>query len=467
VGEGLERDLRAYVDDTRDELVADLARFVAIPSVSRGEAAGIAEAADFVAEELEAAGLECELCRTAGNPIVLADSGPADGPTVLVYGHYDVFPPGDASAWRTDPFEATLVGDELFGRGAGDNKGQILAHIKAVGALRRLRGELPIRIRFVVEGEEEVGSTSLQELVPERRDDLRADLCFYSDGPMLPDDQPALLFGVRGALCIAISATGTRRDLHSGNFGGVAPTPLMDLCRLLSELADRTGRLASELCEGVTLPTAEERAALRALPLARDSVAEELGIPAADLPNDEEFFERVMCRPAVNVCGVAGGYAGEGIRPAIPHEATARVDIRLIGDQDPDRLLEALREFAAERGYGNMTIDRISGYPGSRTPLDHPCARLVRDAVARGFGREPHLVPSLGGTTPEYLFTKVLGCPTVMVPYAPHDESNHAPNERTKVSTYLGGIRTSAHLFDALGSGTARPAITTATGGTT
>jgi acetylornithine deacetylase/succinyl-diaminopimelate desuccinylase-like protein len=446
-----ERELRAYLDDARDRLVDDLARFIAIPSVSRGYEEGIAGAVDFLSAEFEAADLACEVCETAGNPIVLADSGPADGPTMLVYGHYDVFPPGDASAWNSDPFEATRCGDELYGRGAGDNKGQVLAHIKAIAALRRLGEMPPIQIRFLVEGEEEVGSPSLHEFVAERRDQLRSDVCFYSDGPMLPDDQPAVIFGVRGALCVAISATGARRDLHSGNFGGVAPTPLMDLCRLLSELTDRSGELAPELREGVSAPTAGERAALHALPLARGSVAAELGVAPDALPAGEEFFERIMCRPVLNVCGVVGGYAGDGIRPAIPHEASARVDIRLVGDQDPDRLLDALRDFASRRGYDNVAIERISGYPGSRTPLDHPFGALVRDAVARGFGREPCAVPSLGGTTPEYLFTRVLGCPTVMVPYAPHDESNHAPNERTKVSTYLGGIRTTAHLVRALG----------------
>ena len=441
----------AAVRERAGPLVATLLESVRIPSVSlTGE--GIGEAVEFLSSRMRRWGFEVQVFPTASQPIVYGEIGPPDAAfTWLTYGHYDVYP-ADAKAegWKTDPWQPVVDGDRIWGRGTGDNKGQHLALLNAIALYRELHGELPIRIKVVLEGDEETGSRPLPQFVEANRDMLRADLCCYSDGPMFPNDQPVLLMGVRGILGLEFAATGAKRNLHSGNFGGVAPNPTLDLIHLLAEMVDRNGKL---LVPGaghadVTV-TPGEAAAVKALPLDRDGVMASMGVPPS-VP-DGEFHERLMLRPAFNVSGFASGYTGNGHKTIIFREALAKADIRLVGGQDPAAVLAAVRKFAAERGYANIEIRELKSTPASRTSLDDPFVPLVKEAVAKGFGRAPLVVPSLGGTTPDYVFTKLLGLPSIVVPLAPYDENNHAPNESTKVSLYLAGIRSAMQLIEALG----------------
>ena len=262
-------------------LVATLLESVRIPSVSlTGE--GIGEAVEFLASRMKRWGFEVQVFPTSSQPIVYGEIGPPDAAfTWLTYGHYDVYP-ADASAegWRTDPWQPVVDGDRIWGRGTGDNKGQHLALLNAIALYRELHGELPIRIKVVLEGDEETGSRPLPQFVEANRDMLRADLCCYSDGPMFPNDQPVLLMGVRGILGLEFAATGAKRNLHSGNFGGVAPNPTLELIHLLAEMADRDGRLRVPGAgyADVTV-TPAEAAAVRALPLDREGVMASMGVP--------------------------------------------------------------------------------------------------------------------------------------------------------------------------------------------
>jgi acetylornithine deacetylase/succinyl-diaminopimelate desuccinylase-like protein len=439
------------VRDRADGFVATLLESVRIPSVSlTGE--GIGEAVDFLTKRMKQWGFAVQVFPTASQPIVYGEIGPKDAPfTWLTYGHYDVYP-ADARAegWNTDPWQPVVDGDRIWGRGTGDNKGQHLALLNAIALYRELHGELPIRIKIVLEGDEETGSRPLPEFVGKNRDMLRADLCCYSDGPMFPNDQPVLLMGVRGVLGLEFAATGAKRNLHSGNFGGVAPNPTLDLIHLLAEMVDRDGRL---LVPGagyadVTV-TPSEAAAVKTLPLDREGVMASMGVPPT-VSDPASFHERLMLRPAFNVSGFASGYTGTGHKTIIFKEALAKADIRLVGGQDPAQVLAAVRRFAADRGYANIEIRELKSTPASRTSLDNPFVPVVREAVAKGFGRAPLVVPSLGGTTPDYVFTRLLGLPSIVVPLAPYDENNHAPNESTKVSLYLAGIRSGMHLIEAL-----------------
>jgi len=441
----------AAVRDRAGPLLATLLDAIRIPSVSlTGE--GIADAVEFLVSRMKRWGFEVQVHPTDSQPIVYGEIGPRDAPfTWLTYGHYDVYP-ADAKAegWATDPWQPVVDGDRVWGRGAGDNKGQHLALLNAIALYRELHGELPIRIKVVLEGDEETGSRPLPGFVEKHRDMLRADLCCYSDGPMFPNDQPVLLMGVRGNLSLEFVATGARRNLHSGNYGGVAPNPTLDLIHLLAEMVDRDGRL---LVPGagyadVTV-TPGELAAVKALPLDREGVMASMGV-APTVADPAAFHERLMLRPAFNVSGFASGYTGSGNKTIIFKEALAKADIRLVGGQDPAAVLAAVRKFAADRGYANIEIRSLKSTPASRTSLDDPFVPLVKQAVALGFGREPLVVPSLGGTTPDYVFTKLLGLPSIVVPLAPYDENNHAPNESTKVSLYLAGIRTGLRLIEAM-----------------
>ena len=445
----------AAVRDRSDALVRTLLDSVRIASVSlTGE--GIEDQVGFLKKRLEGWGFAVEVHPTTSHPIVYAEIGPKDaGFTWLLYGHYDVYPADEKQeGWRTKPFEPVVEGDRVWGRGAGDNKGQHLAMLNAIALYRELHGELPIRVKVILEGDEETGSVPLPKFIEANRARLKADLCCYSDGPMFPNDQPVLLMGVRGNLGLEFVAKGAKRNLHSGNFGGVAPNPTLDLIHLLAEMVDRDGKL---LVPGagyadVTVTPADLEA-VRTLKVDHKDFKQSVGVEPATGKDDALFHERLMLRPAFNVSGFASGYTGQGQKTIIFKEAIAKADVRLVGGQDPQKVFDAIRKFADDRGYRNIEIRNLKATPASRTALDHPLVPKVKAAVEKGFGKTVLVVPSLGGTTPDFVFTRLLGLPSIVIPLAPYDENNHAPNESTKVSLYLAGIRTGLHLIDELGSG--------------
>jgi acetylornithine deacetylase/succinyl-diaminopimelate desuccinylase-like protein len=443
------------VRERSDALVKTLLESVRIASVSlTGE--GIADQVAFLTKRLEGWGFAVEVHATTGHPIIYAETGPKDAKfTWLLYGHYDVYPADEKQeGWRTKPFEPVVEGDRVWGRGTGDNKGQHLAMLNAIAVWREVRGELPIRVKVILEGDEETGSVPLPKFIEENRARLKEDLCCYSDGPMFPNDQPVLLMGVRGNLGLEFVAKGAKRNLHSGNFGGVAPNPTLDLIHLLAEMVDREGRLqvpGAGYAEVSVSPADLE--AVRSLQVDHAGFRESVGVEPITGRDDALFHERLMLRPAFNVSGFASGYTGAGQKTIIFKEALAKADVRLVGGQDPDKVFAAIREFASVRGYHAIEIHNLKATPASRTPLDHPMVPLVRSAVEKGFGKKVLVVPSLGGTTPDFVFTRLLGLPSIVVPLAPYDENNHAPNESTKVSLYLAGIRTGLHLIEVV-SGT-------------
>lgn len=447
--------IEAAVRERSESLVRTLLESVRIASVSlTGE--GIDDQVAFLTQRLKAWGFATEVHPTASHPIIYAEAGPAHAPfTWLLYGHYDVYPADEKQeGWRTKPFEPVVEGDRIWGRGAGDNKGQHLAMLSAIAVWRELHGELPIRVKVILEGDEETGSVPLPKFVEANRERLKADLCCYSDGPMFPDDQPVLLMGVRGSLGLEFLAKGAKRNLHSGNFGGVAPNPTLELVHLLAEMVDREGRLQVPGAGYADVQVAPaDRDAVKALPLDRAGFRESVGVEPVTGDDAALFHERLMLRPSFNVSGLNAGYTGKGIKNIIFKEALAKADVRLVGGQDPDRVYQAIVAFASERGYGGIEIRNLKGTPASRTPLDHPMVPRVKDAVAKGFGRAPLVVPSLGGTTPDFVFTRLLGLPSIVVPLAPYDENNHAPNESTKVSLFLAGVRSGLHLLENLSHG--------------
>ena len=433
-------------------LVKTLLDSVRIASVSMtGE--GIADQVGFLRKRLEGWGFAVEVHPTTSHPIIYAEIGPKNAKfTWLLYGHYDVYPADEKQeGWRTKPFEPVVEGDRVWGRGTGDNKGQHLAMLNAIALYRELHGELPIRVKVILEGDEETGSVPLPKFIEANRERLKADLCCYSDGPMFPNDQPVLLMGVRGNLGLEFVAKGARRNLHSGNFGGVAPNPTLDLIHFLAEMVDRDGKLlvpGAGYAEVKVTPADLE--AVRSLKVDHEDFCQSVGVEPTTGNDDALFHERLMLRPAFNVSGFSSGYTGQGQKTIIYKEAIAKADVRLVGGQDPQQVFEAIRKFAVDRGYGNIEIRDLKATPASRTALDHPLVPMVQAAVEKGFGKKVLVVPSLGGTTPDFVFTRLLGLPSIVVPLAPYDENNHAPNESTKVSLYLAGIRSGLHLIEAL-----------------
>ncbi len=433
----------------KESAIRKLCQYIEIPGISiTGE--GIDQAARFAADVMKEAGINVCIHQTGGNPIVTGEIGSdKSGFTLLIYGHYDVFPAEKDDSWHSEPFSAYIDGERIWGRGSGDNKGQHLAWIFAVKIYQRIHGEIPFKIKFLLEGEEETGSKSLAKFALEHKKILKPTLVCYSDGPMFPNDQVVLLLGVRGILCLEFSAAGSPKPLHSGNYGGVAENPVLKLCHLFSEMASIDGGV---LLPAIAVPeiAVSDQAALKRLPFDREGIERNIGTLNPDNADAYSYYFRLMCQPYINISAFNAGYSGDSIKTIIPNQATAKMDIRLVGGQDPDTIYEKITDFVKSSGMTGIKVKKLIGQPPSKTPIDHPLITPVKNAVRKGFGIEPLLVPSLGATTPDYVFTKILEAPSVVVPFAPYDENNHVANESTKISIFLNGIKTGCELINEL-----------------
>jgi len=369
---------------------------------------------------------------------------------VLFYGHYDVQPPDPVEAWDSPPFVATLRDEAIFGRGSGDNKGQLLAHVGAVAELIA-RDELDVGVKFLVEGEEEIGSPHIGGVAATQRERLAADVAITADAPVHDDGRPVVIFGVRGLLFVEVELSGAPRDLHSGNRGGIAPTPAWTLVHALASLRDSAGKVSLPgFYDPVRGPNAEERAMLDALPTSAAHLIEELGAAGAEPWQERSPWEALGFQPNCNIAGLTAGYQGPGTKTVIPARASAKIDFRLVADQDPEAVYDALVEHL-HRVDPEIRVRRTASVPPSATSPAAPFANDVIAAVRTATGLEPLLRPRLGGTTPDYIFTQVLGMPSILVPYGPPDMNHHAPNERMSLAALERGVACTIEICRRLG----------------
>ncbi len=446
------QDVFSYVDAHRDAFLDRLVDYARRPSISAyGE--GIAEVAGHIAGVLRPLGLQPRILPTGGWPMVFGERLDVPGaPTVLLYGHYDVQPPDPLDAWISPPFEPTVREGRLYGRGVGDNKGQHFAQILALESLLACRGTLPCNVKVLLEGEEEIGSPQMPPFVKAHREMLRADLVITCDGPVDPTGRSRILFGVRGVLSFELRARGANRDLHSGNWGGVAPNPLWTLVHLLASMKNERGEITiAGFYDAVQPPTELEREALAALPADLDAIRASLGLARFDEPADRGFAERLSSWPTLTINGLHGGYGGPGSKTVLPHEAFAKCDIRLVEAQRAADIYAKLEDHV-RRHAPDVEIIHQGAMDPSKTPLDSPFTEPIRRGIVAAQGEEPLLVPAMGGSLPEYVFTQVLGIPAFTVPYANADEANHAPNENLEVERYYAGIKTGAAMLAHLGA---------------
>jgi acetylornithine deacetylase/succinyl-diaminopimelate desuccinylase-like protein len=441
----------AAIDAQREETLADLLRLVAQPSISAQDI-GIQECAQLEMELLRKAGLGPRLLETTGHPMVYAESLKAPGkPTVLFYGHYDVQPPDPLELWLSPPFEPEIREGRIYGRGVADNKAQHFSHIAAIRAWLTATGSLPVNVKVLLEGEEEVGSPHLDEAVDRYRDLLTADLVYTSDGPVTDDQYPEISFGVRGLLYIELRATGPNRDLHSGHWGGVAPNPIWTLVRALNTMLDAHNRvLINGFYDNVSEPTPGARAAMEALPFDIGEAIGRIGLTEMTPPADLPYADRIMAQPTLNIAGFTGGYGGPGSKTIIPSTATVKIDMRLVPDQHPDEIWEKVSIHIAEHAPEVEVVRLDGGMIPSYTPVEHPLADVVRDAIETGFGKRPIDIPLVGGSLPDAVWTKTLGLPSFLVSYGDPAQANHSPNESYAVARIWQGIHTSAALLAGL-----------------
>jgi acetylornithine deacetylase/succinyl-diaminopimelate desuccinylase-like protein len=450
-------DLFAHVDTHADDHIARLMDYLRMPSIS-AHGQGMGAVADYLRAWLQRLGLEARLIATLGWPVVFGRARSAANPaapTVLLYGHYDVQPPDPLDAWISPPFEPAIRDGRLYARGAGDNKGQHFAQLLALETLLAVRRDLPCHVLVVLEGEEEIGSPNLPGFVQEHRGLLDAGLVITADGPVDESGRSTLVFGVRGVISFELRARGANRDLHSGNWGGVAPNPLWTLVHLLATMKNARGEITVDgFYDNVRPPTALERAALDALPVDEDALRREAGLAVFDAPLDRSYYDRLAAWPTFTLNGLHGGYGGPGSKTVLPHEAFAKCDMRLVEAQSCDEVFAKVEAHVA-RHAPSVEVTRQGGMEPSKTPLDSPFAAPLRDAITAAQGEPPLLVPALGGSLPDYVFTKLLGIPAFTVPYANADESNHAPNENIELRRFVLGIKTGIAMLAYLGRASA------------
>jgi acetylornithine deacetylase/succinyl-diaminopimelate desuccinylase-like protein len=442
-----------YIRSNEERFIDELASLVRQPSNSAtGE--GVEDCASVLKELMEKSGIEARILSTGGSPVVYGETlGPEKGLTVLIYGHYDVKPPEPLDAWISPPFKPEIRNGRMYGRGAGDDKGQLYAHVKAVESVLAVEGKLPVTVKFLFEGEEEIASPNLKPFVSNNRELLRADLMYSSDGTMPFGQKPGINFGVRGIVKIEISSRGPSRDVHSGGYGGLVPNPVWPLIHLLETMKGEDGRVLIEgFYDDIIPPTPSEREALERMGFEEKAFRQELNLKALDKSPGDHPLERLMFWPTLNIQGFfAGTREAEGIN-IIPARARAIIDMRLVVNQKPEHILEKVKDHCMNKAHlGDFDITVKTQVPPFRSSLDHPFTRTIIDAVKQGFDEDPLLVPSMGGSDPTHIFGNVLGLPCFKVPYAQSHESNfHAPNENLLLDVYTKAIRTTAALLFSL-----------------
>ena len=450
----------AFVKDNRDRLLAELKEFVRIPSISTlpEHTPDIERAAAYVADSLRKAGIEnVEIIPTGKHPLVYGDWMHAPGkPTVLCYGHYDVQPADPLELWVTPPFEPTERNGNHYARGAVDDKGQMYMHIKAIEALRAVNGTLPLNVKFLVEGEEEVGGASIAKYVSEHPEKLRADVALVSDTAMYADGMPTLCIGLRGLIYMEVEAWGPARDLHSGLYGGAAPNAVYGLVELLAKAKDENGALlVPGIYDDVEEPAPAEQESWKRLPFSeKEFLDKEVGATELTGEPDRSVLERVWSRPTLEVHGIAGGFTGAGAKTVIPATATAKVSIRLAPRQDPEKVIAAFREWVARhtpRGI-RTEVRVLSASPGLVVNPEHPAIDIAARAFGDVFGKQTVFIRSGGSIPIVGDFAQHLGIPTVLMGFGLPDDGLHSPNEKYKVENYYLGIMTIAHFFEQYGA---------------
>lgn len=445
-----------YIRSQRKAFEDDLSALLRIASVSAdsNRQSDTRRAAEWVADQLRRLGLATELIETAGHPLVYAETPPVDGaPVALVYGHYDVQPPDPLEEWESPPFEPTVRQGNVFARGATDDKGQMLTHVKSVEAWIRAVGKLPIQVKFLIEGEEEVGSEHLARYVAQQREKLACDVIVISDSCQFAPGLPAITYGLRGIAYYELRLRGPRQDLHSGTFGGAVTNPANALVALLAALKDKDGRIQLPgFYDDVVPLTPRERAEFRELPLTDKEFMDQVGVSGLTGEAGYSSLERRWARPTLDINGLTSGYQGEGAKTVLPARASAKFSFRLVPHQDPARITTSLRSFLEARLPPGMEMELIDqhGAPGVVIPLESPYIHAAARAIEAGFGRAPVFIREGGSIPIVTTFAERLGADVLLLGWGLNDDNTHSPNEKFSLDDYHRGTLASAHLWQEL-----------------
>jgi acetylornithine deacetylase/succinyl-diaminopimelate desuccinylase-like protein len=450
-------DLLPYIESHREEHLNDLKEFLRIPSVSTKteHKPDIERAAQWLSQQLKPAGMEkVEIVPTKMHPLVYGESPQRpDRPTVLFYGHYDVQPPEPLELWTSPPFEPEVRNGNLYGRGTADDKGQVHIHLKALEALQKTRGELPINVKVMLEGEEEVGSVNLWDFVQKNCDRLKADALVVSDTSMLGPGVPSITYGLRGLDFFQVEITGAKQDLHSGVFGGAAPNPITILAEMIAKLHDKKFRVTVPgFYDDVDKLSAADRKALNSLPFKEKEFRKTVGAPGLAGEAGYTIVERLWARPTLELNGIWGGYQGEGSKTVIAAKAYAKISTRLVPSQNPAKIAKQVERYIRQLLPKTVkcNFEVLSQSKPWVAPHAHPIFQKAREALQRGFGKKAVFIRE-GGSIPFVTqMHDTFGVPCVLLGFGLPDENAHAPDEHLSLENYYGGIRSVALFYESL-----------------
>jgi acetylornithine deacetylase/succinyl-diaminopimelate desuccinylase-like protein len=448
-----------FINVNRDRYLDELKALLAIPSISAlpEHTGDVRRCAEWLDGEMRRIGLQnVRTIETAGNPVVYGDwLGAPNAPTILFYGHYDVQPVDPLNLWESPPFEATIRDGEIYARGAADDKGQVFMHLKAVEAHLKQNGRLPVNMKFMIEGEEEVGSAHLDDFVREHKELLKADVVVISDSAMFARGVPSICYGLRGLVYCQIDLRGSGTDLHSGSFGGAVANPAAVLAQMIAQMKDRSGRIKIPgFYDDVVALTEEERQAWASLPFNEKKYKKDFGIPKLFGETGYTTLERTWARPTLEVNGLLSGFTGEGAKTVLPAVAMAKISMRLVPNQDPDKiakLFEAYVQDAAPKTV-EVKVTRMHGGKPWMASYDNPFIQAAARAIERGFGRKPIFTREGGSIPVVSTFQEELGLPSVLFGVGLPDENAHAPNEKLDLGNFQNGVIASAILYEEIAS---------------
>jgi len=449
----------SYSSEHRAQFLEGLKTFLRIPSISTlsENKPDIRRAAEFARDELLAAGMTvAELIEGEGNPLVYAEWLGAPGkPTILFYGHYDVQPPDPLDEWKSPPFEPEVRGDNIYARGACDDKGQVYIQIKAVESLLKSTGRLPVNVKFLLEGEEETGGEHIEEYVKTKPPRLKADAAVVCDTEMFAPDLPTICVGLRGMVYYELHVQGADHDLHSGVYGGAAPNPILAIAEILTALKDREGRIrVPGFLDRVVPPSPKETEAWARLPFdEREYTEMEMGAKELVGEPGVPLFERLWARPTLEVHGIRGGFTGEGAKTVIPARAVAKISTRLVAEQtvaEASAQMQAAVKAATPAGVTAELKVLHAGEPSLTNP-DNPFIHAAAEALRETFGKETVYIRSGGSIPIVGVFDRYLGIPSVLMGFGLPDDNLHAPNEKFHLPNFYRGIEAVARYLELLG----------------
>jgi len=447
-----------FINVNRDRYIDEMKQYLAIPSISalpehKGD---VRKAAEWTAEEFKRIGLQnARLEETPGHPVVYGEwLGAPGAPTILFYGHYDVQPVDPLHLWTSPPFEATIRDGEIYARGSADDKGQIFMHFKAVEAHLKQHGNLPVNMKFLIEGEEEVGSANLDNFIKGHKELLKADVVVISDSPMFDRGIPSICYGLRGLAYFQLDMRGSKSDLHSGSFGGAVANPAMVLAQVLSQMKDKSGRIKIDgFYDDVVELRQEERDEWARLPFNEKKYKSELGAPKLFGETGFTTLERVWARPTFEVNGLLSGFTGEGAKTVLPAVSMAKVSMRLVPNQDPQKIGDLFEAYVRKvtPKTVELTVKRMHGGKPWMTAFDNPFVQAAGRAIEAGFGQRP-VFNREGGSIPVVsTFQEELGVPCVLFGVGLPDENAHAPDEKLDLGNFHNGVIASAYLYKEIG----------------